>query len=211
MEAVLYFLAAAVISYVASLQLGPVNLRVIQCTVQHDKYYALRVGIGGSLPEIVYAGIALYITELLNPENFEGKWMPLITLPVFLFLAILNFRKKAKAQDINENTEELRKKGFWEGFVLAMLNPQLITFWLAVITFFKTKGWLVNSTLAQQSMFVLGAAAGAFVLQLTFIAVAGKYKDWITKKAGNSFNKIIGFLFLTLALVDTFRLIKNLL
>lgn len=212
MEAVLYFLVAAGISYVASLQLGPVNLRVIQSTVQHNKSYALRVGFGGSLPEIIYAGIAFYITELIDFESFDSKWFSFITLPVFLFLALYNFLKKSKPQSI-DNVKEVPSngRGFIEGFILAMLNPQLITFWLIIITYLKTKGWLMDATLAQQSFFILGCAAGAFVLQLTFIAVAERYKNVILKKLGANFNKVIGGLFLLLALVDAFKLIKNLL
>lgn len=209
--AIAYFFVAAIISYVASLQLGPVNLRVIQSTIQHNKQYALRVGLGGSLPEILYAGIAFYITELLNAEKFEAKWMPLITLFVFLFLGIYNIRKKAKPQKIDENATQTHQKAFGEGFILALLNPQLITFWLIIITFIKTHGHLVNATLVQQTAFVVGAAAGAFVLQLTFIAVATKHKEWIEKKAGDKFNKIIGGLFLLMALIDGVRFLINIL
>lgn len=210
MEAVLYFLVAAVISYVASLQLGPVNIRVIQSTIEHDKSYALRVGFGGSLPEILYAGIAFYITELIDFENFDGRWLSFITLPVFLFLAVYNFRKKVSTNITDKNVlPPSNKKGLFEGFVLAMLNPQLITFWLVIITFFKTKGWLVSASILQQSAFILGCAVGAFVLQITFIALTTKYKTRIMDKMGKNFNKIIGGLFLLLALVDATKLILN--
>lgn len=212
MEAVLYLLASAIISYVASLQLGPVNLRVIQSTIEHNKRYALLVGFGGSLPELLYSGIAFYITELFDFETFDGKWLSLITLPVFIFLAIYNFRKKDTTTEKDPNAlPPANHKGFVEGFILAMLNPQLITFWLVIIAFFKTKGLLVDATFTQQSFFVLGTAIGAFVLQLTFIALATKYKDQIMKKMGKNFNKIIGGLFLLLAVVDASKLIYNLL
>lgn len=212
MEAILYLLASAIISYVASLQLGPVNLRVIQSTIQHNKRYALLVGFGGSLPELLYSGIAFYITELFDFDKFDGKWLSLITLPVFIFLAIHNFRKKDTSAQKDPNAlPPPSHKGFIEGFILAMLNPQLITFWLVIIAFFKTKGLLVNATLTQQSFFVLGTAIGAFILQLTFIALATKYKDQIMNKMGKNFNKIIGGLFLLLAVVDASKLIYNLL
>ncbi len=212
MEAVLYLLASAVISYVASLQLGPVNLRVIQSTIQLGKGYALRVGFGGSLPELLYAGIAFYITELIDFDSFNNIWLSFITLPVFIFLAVYNFRKK-DTQNI-KNPKILspsHRKGFFEGFVLAMLNPQLITFWLVIIAFFKTKGLLVDVTFAQQFFFVAGTALGAFALQLTFIALANKYKNQIMEKMGKNFNKIIGGLFLLLAIVDAAKLLYNLL
>lgn len=209
MQATLYLLIAAVISYVASLQLGPVNLRVIQCTVEKNRTYALLVGIGGSLPEILYAGFAFFLTELLTPEQFHSNWMHVITIPVFLGLAIFNFQSKKKQQAI-EGEEVSNHKGFWEGFVLALLNPQLITFWLIVIAYLKTKNYLLDATFLDKSMFILGSAAGAFVLQLTFIALATRYKDWILKKTGAYFDKMIGSLFLLLALADTIKLIKNL-
>jgi threonine/homoserine/homoserine lactone efflux protein len=208
-QALLYFLLATVISYLASVQLGPVNLRVIQCTVQFNKAYALRVGLGGCVPELFYTALAFFITELISPEQFEQAWMHFITLPVFLFLAITNLRKKHTPAKISD-TPPSHRKGFWEGFVLASLNPQLITFWLLIIAFLKTKNLLVDITWIEKSAFIIGSAAGAFLLQLSFILVAGRYKEWILKKAGKSFNKIIGGLFLLLALADAVKLIKTL-
>ncbi len=211
MEAIIFLLASAIISYVASLQLGPVNLRVIQSTIEHNKRYALLVGLGGSLPELLYAGIAFYITEFIDFNSFDGKWLSLITLPVFIFLAIYNFRKKDTASNKDPNAlPPANHKGFVEGLILAMLNPQLITFWLVIIAFFKSEGWLVDATLTQQIFFVAGTAIGAFVLQLTFIALATKYKDQIMKKLGKNFNKIIGGLFLLLAVIDASKLIYSL-
>lgn len=209
MQALLYFLLATVISYLASVQLGPVNLRVIQCTVQFNKAYALRVGLGGCVPELFYTALAFFITELISPEQFEKAWMHFITLPVFLFLAITNLRKKHTPAKISD-TPASHRKGFWEGFVLASLNPQLITFWLLIIAFLKTKNLLVDITWIEKSAFIIGSAVGAFLLQLSFILVAGRYKEWILKKAGKSFNKIIGGLFLLLALADAVKLIKTL-
>lgn len=209
MQALLYFLLATVISYLASVQLGPVNLRVIQCTVQFNKAYALRVGFGGCVPELFYTALAFFITELISPEQFEQAWMHFITLPVFLFLAITNLRKKHTPAEISD-TPPSHRKGFWEGFVLASLNPQLITFWLLIIAFLKTKNLLVDVTWIEKGAFIIGSATGAFLLQLSFILVAGRYKEWILKKAGKSFNKIIGGLFLLLALVDAVKLIKTL-
>lgn len=210
MEAILYLVAAAVISYVASLQLGPVNLRVIQSTIQHNKKYALLVGFGGSVPELLYSSIAFYITEFIDFKSFDNKWLSLITLPVFIFLAVYNFRKKDNTTTKDPTAlPPANHKGFIEGFILAMLNPQLITFWLVIIAFFKSKGWLIDATLPQQSSFILGTAIGAFVLQLTFIALTSKYKDQIMKKLGKNFNKIIGGLFLLLAVIDASKLIYS--
>lgn len=211
MTAVLYFFVATVISYVASLQLGPVNIKVIQSAIQHNRAYALRVGIGGSLPEIVYAGLAFLMVEMINPAQFSRNWMHYITLPVFIFLAVSNFVKPCK--ELKTNTGEAippHHRGFFEGFTLAMLNPQLMTFWLLIIAFLKTKNLMMGATFAEKSMFVMGAAAGAFFLQLTFIALAGKYKEIIIQKAGKNFNKIIGSLFLLLAALDAAKLINNL-
>lgn len=209
-QALLYFLLATVISYLASVQLGPVNLRVIQCTVQFNKAYALRVGFGGCIPELFYTTLAFFIIELINPEQFGQTWMHFITLPVFLFLAVTNLRKKHTSASI-DSTQPPHQKGFWEGFVLASLNPQLITFWLLIIAFLKTKNLLIAITWVEKVAFIAGSAAGAFLLQLTFIMIAVRYKEWILKKAGKSFNKIIGGLFLLLAIIDAAKLIKTLL
>ena len=208
METLVYFVLATVISYLASLQLGPVNLRVIQCTVEKSRNYAFWVGLGGSIPEILYAGIAFFITEQFSEDSFSSPWMHVITIPVFLFLAYTNLKSSPK-KEIKAHVNN--GKGFGEGFVLALLNPQLITFWLLVIAYLKTKNLLLNATLFAQSMFVLGTAAGAFLLQLTFIALATRYKNVIVNKTGKHFSSIIGGLFILLALIDGIKLLNKLL
>lgn len=208
MDGILYLLIAAVISYTASLQLGPVNLRVIQATIEHNRRYALLVGIGGSLPEIIYAGIAFYITDFFAAGQFSQQWISYVTIPLFLFLTVINYRKPP-VQVSTEPRATPHAKGFLQGFCLAMFNPQLITFWLIIITFLKTKNMLVVSSLYEKSMFVAGCCVGALFLQLTFIALVSRYKEQIVKRAGVNFNKLLAGLFLLMAVVDIVKLIQT--
>ena len=171
----------------------------------------MRVGIGGSVPEIVYAGLAFLVVEFIKEEKFQGDWMYYITLPVFISLAVYNFIKPPSELTVNsEKPAPSHGRGFFEGFVLAMLNPQLMTFWLLVIATLKAQKLILGATFFEKSMFVAGAAAGAFFLQLTFIILAERYKEIIIRKAGKNFNKIIGGLFLLLAVLQIAKLINNL-
>ena len=52
------FLIAAVASFVGSLQAGLVNTAVLAHTIQRGPEAGRRMAVGGSLPELLYAGVA---------------------------------------------------------------------------------------------------------------------------------------------------------
>ena len=58
MEGFLLFAIAFVASLLGSLQAGPVNLAVLHTTLRQGQRAGLRVAVGGSLPELLYAGLA---------------------------------------------------------------------------------------------------------------------------------------------------------
>jgi threonine/homoserine/homoserine lactone efflux protein len=60
MNELLAFLFAAVISFWGSLQLGPVNVCVIETALSYGKRQALIVAFGGILPELIYSTLAVF-------------------------------------------------------------------------------------------------------------------------------------------------------
>ena len=60
MHILIIFFAATLTSFIGSLQLGPVNLFVIDTALNKNKANAYWVALGGVMPEFMYCALAVY-------------------------------------------------------------------------------------------------------------------------------------------------------
>jgi threonine/homoserine/homoserine lactone efflux protein len=101
--------------------------------------------------------------------------------------------------------------GFMKGFMLAIFNPQLFPFWLAVLVYIKGYVDFRNGSLISPYVtFVIGTCVGAWLLLFLFTKLAISYKEKLTKILRSNLNKIVGSLFIILALIELIRKILSL-
>ncbi len=195
MDELLAFGIAIMLSFWGSLQLGIVNVQVIHTALTKGKRSALQMALGGALPELVYASLALLAVNELHKFKNAIEILGLIIIPVFIGLGFYFLFKKPTSIKQKENSSNY----FITGFYLAMLNPQLIIYWTAM--FFYVAQYVQMGTVAKL-MLVFGAAVGAFLALYFFAALAIKYKSFILNKLGSKLDKIVGGLFLFLGLME---------
>ena len=69
------FITVAAISFVGSIQIGLVNLAVMQTTLYRSCSAGMLVAIGGCLPEFIYSFIALKCVVFLQENQFFIAWL----------------------------------------------------------------------------------------------------------------------------------------
>ncbi|MFM9943907.1 MAG: LysE family translocator [Bacteroidia bacterium] len=202
MNEVLAFLLAAAISFWGSLQLGPVNVCVIQTALAHGKRQALIVATGGALPEIIYASLAVWGASIIEKHPTIMTVFGWLVVVLLLALGIYYFLKPYHKQEIKPSAGA----GFAKGFMLAIFNPQLFPFWLGVLVYMKGFIHFGNGLFSAPYLtFVLGTAVGAWLLLFTFTKLAIAYKEKLNSILKHNLNKIVGSLFIILALVELVR------
>jgi len=202
MNELLSFTLAVLISFWGSLQLGPVNICVIETALTYGKRQAFMVALGGIIPEIIYSTLAVFSANFLVqfPTLMEVfSW--LIVLLLFS-LGIFYIFKPYREVALNPS----KSAGFMKGFLLALFNPQLLPFWLGVLVYMRgfinfNQGTLFSPYIS----FVIGTAFGAWLLLYTFTKLAVAYKDKLKKLLKSNMNKIVGSLFLILAVAEMIR------
>lgn len=194
MTVFLIFFLTLAISFAGSIQLGPVNVMVIRTALEKDYRSAILVGFGGSLPELLYAMVALAGLTFLKHQPELLNFMNLLVVPFFLILGLYYLFpkvRKPKAPLIK------RKHSFFSGFLLGLLNPQLLPFWLATLIYLQQI--FPFSGFFQQTAFVLGTGAGAFVLLSLYAWLTFKKQEklnsWLSKA---NFDIVTGITFLTM-------------
>ena len=119
---------------------------------------------------------------------------------LLVYLAYKTFSDRA-VTDAGD-TARSQGRGFWEGFGIAVLNPKIAVFFLAVFSAVLTED------LGYTTMFSLTVAAwlidtGWYVLVAVLIST-GPALSWL-KRRGQMFNTIMACLFLVLAVGSLWR------
>lgn len=189
--------------------MGPVNIFVINTALSRGKSAALLCALGGSLPEFMYCGAAVYAGDLFQ-ENPVFNLILNYTFVALLLIVALVFYFKAPMQVDFKEPENLKKQpGVYilKGFTLAILNPQLLPFWLLVRGYLNSNVVLSIQTAPQKLAFILGAGLGAFLLLFLFVVLVERYRKtifgWINNR---NYFKGLSFLFFGMALYQTGRL-----
>lgn len=156
------FIFAAVASFIGSLQAGLVNTAVLAHTVQRGPAAGRRMAIGGSIPEILYAGVAyLFANALLEKlgigQDRIGMAVGIVLVGMGLYFTFI-FKPKFDPERM-----EVKATGVRRGLVLGLANPQLVLFWCGVVLALHAYG-IKGQGVFGMIAFGLGAFTGAILL-----------------------------------------------
>lgn len=162
MEPVLLFLISTVASFIGSLQAGLVNTAVLAHTVQRGPAAGRRMAIGGSIPEVLYAGVAyLFANALLDKlgigQERIGMAVGIVLVGMGLYFTFI-FKPKFDPERM-----EVKATGVRRGLVLGLANPQLVLFWCGVVLALHAYG-IKGQGVFGMIAFGLGAFTGAILL-----------------------------------------------
>lgn len=162
MEPALLFLIATVASFIGSLQAGLVNTAVLAHTVQRGPAAGRRMAIGGSIPEVLYAGVAyLFANALLEKlgigQDRIGMAVGIVLVGMGIYFTFV-FKPKFDPERM-----EVKATGVRRGLVLGLANPQLVLFWCGVVLALHAYG-IKGQGVFGMIAFGLGAFTGAILL-----------------------------------------------
>lgn len=202
-QGLIILFCAAVVSFVGSLQLGPVNVMVINTVLHQNSRSAWSVALGGCIPEFIYSALAVYFGQHFVSNSVWNKALSIVSIILFAAMGVCFIIKKAKAISLESNSLQKANTAhnFYKGFALASFNPQLLPFWFFIFLGFNDITLLKVSSSIQKLAFVLGSGVGAFALLSLFIFLTHKYKTKIISKINlTQINIAIGVFFLIIAL-----------
>ncbi len=204
----LIFLTTFFISFIGSIHPGPLNLSVIQTTLQKGFYPALLLTLGGIIPEIIYGYLAVEGVMIFERYPIVFNIMQWAVIPILLFLGIqqiITSRKPKK--EINEPDLD-SSVGLFRGFLLSLFNPQLLPYWIVILINYQNYEFLRIKELSDKIFFVLGTSMGAFALNYVYAYITHKQRERIFKYLHqNRFEQIIGWTFVGMGILQAFKLV----
>lgn len=200
------FLIVFIISFLGSIHPGPLNVSVVEITLKNSLKSGLIMATGGVIPEFIYSWLAIEGTLFFqrNAVIFNGlQWAMVLVLIAMGTATIFSKNKEIKTTIVSSGL-------FLKGFLLSILNPQLLVFWLLITVYFQGIEFLQIDTIFEKIAFVLGTGIGAFALNYLYAIWANSKKDFIFKHINQKlFNLLIGGSFLVMAVFQFVKLISN--
>ena len=204
----LIFLITFFISFVGSIHPGPLNLSVIQTTLQKGFYPALLLAFGGVIPEIIYGYLAVEGVMIFEEYPTVFNIMQWAVVPILLGLGIQQIVNSRKPKQVI-NYSQISNFSIFRGFSLSLFNPQLLPYWIVILINYQNYNYLKISELSDKLFFVLGTSTGAFALNYLYAYIAHEQKERIFKYLNqNRFEQIIGWTFVVVGILQAIKLVS---
>ena len=169
MHAIETFLIAFVFSFVGSIPPGTLNLTVLQLGLNQQIKLAWRFAIAAALVEYPYGWIAVKFAALITSSPLILENIKLVSAAVMFAVGVLGLWSARKPTSF---TRKFEQSGFRRGFILSILNPMAIPFWIAITAYLTTQNWIsLDSTVTLHS-YLLGVSVGALVLLMLLAFVS---------------------------------------
>lgn len=195
MEVVQNFLLAFIFSFVGSIPPGTINLTVLQLGLERKTAIAIRFIIAASILEYPYAWLAVEFEELISGTPFIVQNFKLIGATVLLILGFVNLLSAKKPTRF---TQKFQNSGFRRGFLLGLLNPMAMPYWIAITTYLKMEGWITISNGYHLHSYLLGIVSGAISILVLINYTAKRVATLLNP--GSFIKTLPGIIFLVLGL-----------
>jgi threonine/homoserine/homoserine lactone efflux protein len=190
-----HLLLGVVVSFIATIPVGPVNLAVMQAAINSGRIAGYKVAAGSAFSEWIYCLMALMGLSVLLTGDAIKFYIQICSVPILLILGILSLRSEKEIQ-LGEASKIIEfKNNFLLGVVLNLLNPFLLPFWLGMSTYMRNQDLISGDTL-ELVFFSVGVYVGTFTTQAILVNLSTYWKNIFDPKVRQLINKIIGVVFI---------------
>ena len=207
MNLISYFFLGLLVAIIGALPLGTTNVAVINTTIKENIQSALKIIYTAALAEIILVLIAIRFN--LQIENFVAMNLHLQYTIALLLLAVgivLILRKKKCMKDEKEECILIKKRKFQVdkqilGFLLGLVNPTVLIYWILVISFLSKKRLYLS--LNKEYLLLILFLLGAFIGKALTLYGYGKFSNVLKARLKNKttrINTIIGTLLICISI-----------
>lgn len=198
------FIVSFCCSIAGSLTPGTINLSVLQSGLYGHRRTGQRMALAAGLMEYLYAWLAIRFESIISASIAEFHWFKLIASLVLLTLGLMGIRKQSSPEPSPV------AGGFRKGLLLGVLNPMAMPYWLGIVAYLKSLGWVQFDSWIDVHSFLFGVSLG--VVSLLFIinhtAVSIQQKGWVKS---SRIAAIPGYVMIVLGLIGFFVWLTSLL
>jgi threonine/homoserine/homoserine lactone efflux protein len=205
---------------VVCIPVGPINLTIIHEGARRGFRWALLIGLGATVMEVIYCAIAFTGFASFFQKGLVKAAMEVTSFVFLLFLGIKFVLAKnvAATTHLSAAADKLEERiegrlhphsAFMIGFVRVMANPAVLLFWIILAANFISREW-VEPTGPTRFICVSGVAAGAGVWFTCLSYVVSLRHKKVSERTLLRLEHFSGIALLVLALIHGVNIIWQL-
>lgn len=167
--------------FLVSIPVGPINVTIINEGAKRGFRWALLIGLGAVVMELIYCLVAFAGFSGLFTSRWIAATMELLSFLLMLFLGF----KYLMARDLPAMTRSVERvehrlhphTAFMIGFVRVLGNPGVLLFWITLSATFVAHEWIADDWISK-GVCAAGVALGALIwfVTLSFLVSRGHGK-----------------------------------
>lgn len=167
--------------FIASFVPGPINVAIINEGARRGFKWALLIGLGSTVMEVIYCGVAFAGFSAIFSQRLIKAALEVISFLLMIWLGLKYLRARV-VEEHNPRADRIEQKlhphsAFMVGFVQVLGNPGVLLMWLVLTASFSAHDW-VEDTLREKGACLVGVALGALAwfLMLSYAVSRGHRK-----------------------------------
>jgi len=200
-----------------SIPVGPVNVTIINEGARRGLQWALLIGMGATVMEVIYCALAFTGFASFFDGRIIKAIMELTSFVFMLYLGIKFMTAKTvmAPTHLSDTTDKIELRieeklhphsAFMIGFVRVMANPGVFLFWIVLAANFISRGW-VEPTWPGKLSCVAGVAAGTGLWFVSLSYMVSRRHKKLTEKSLLRMEHITGFVLLGFAIAHGVHII----
>ncbi len=175
------------IGFVNSIPIGPVNIALVETTLQRGVRKAMAIAIGALTIDALYCIVGVFgLTYVV--ETFRG-WIAPVGIIVILVSGIRLLIRKIS---INSESRIPVTGLFFFGLFLYLSNYLAISFWILISGILLERHWVISVN--DKTLFIIGMVIGTFSWFWALVKAIERRKHKLSEQTINRLTEICGIL-----------------
>jgi len=198
-----YLFLGFITAILGALPLGTTNVAVMNTTIKENIQSALKIAYTAAIAEVILVLVALYYNTKILKFIDHNIWVQYSIAVILLVVgAFLFFRKKDSR--VIKKTLKISKQLL--GFILGMVNPPVLIYWIIAISFLKKK--MIYLDLSSEFTLLILFLVWVFFGKVVTLYGFGKFSHQLKLKIKHLTTKVNQIIGLFLAVVSIVQFVK---
>lgn len=172
-----------------AVMLGPVFFTLLQTSLHEGFKAGFNLAVGVLISDATVIGICVFFASQLNLLDQYRTTMGWIGGILMIGFGLFNFFRKVVVKEVDDNKKIVHAKFMLKGFLLNIINPAVLLFWLGIVSVVSVKEDYTNS---HQIIFFGSLLSTVFATDLLKCYIANRIKNLLKPHVMLWINRIIG-------------------
>ena len=198
---VLTFFIAFGATFLGTIPFGPINLSVVNITLNKLVSKGFQFSLGAAFIEIFEALLAISFGVYIQRFLDDYTWIQLVVIALFMGIGIFYLLRKTSPKLVKN--KNLKVGEFTKGIGVAIANPQALPFWFFMLTFIAQ-----HLSINYHGAYLLGFLFGVFIGKLVALMLFVYLSDFLKKRLETScklINRTLGVILLLIGLIQAVK------